>query len=117
VPYTIAELMEANLLGVFGERDDSKREAKAVEIYSEDVTFADPEGVATGREALTAKAKELLDGAPGFVFSTDGPVLQTQDLGHLAWTFGPEGEPPVASGIDIAIVKDGQIVSVHTLLK
>ncbi len=35
MPYTIAELMEANLLGVFGERDDSKREAKAAEIYSE----------------------------------------------------------------------------------
>lgn len=117
MPYTIAELMDANLHGVFGERDDSRRQAKAAEIYSDDVTFADPEGVAAGREALTAKAKELLEGAPGFVFSSDGPVLQTQDLGHLAWTFGPEGAPPVASGIDIALVKDGRIVSLHTLLK
>lgn len=115
--YTIAELMEATLHGVFGERDDAKRAAKAAEIYSEEIVFADPEGVVTGRDALIAKAKALLDGAPDFVFTEDGPVLQAQDLGHLAWTFGPPGAPPVARGIDIAIVEDGQIVSLHTLLK
>ena len=117
MPYTIAELMKATLHGVFGERDDTKRAAKASEIYDDDVTFADPEGVVTGRDALTAKAKALLDDAPDFVFAEDGPVLQAQDLGHLAWTFGPAEGPPVASGIDVALVKDGRITSLHTLLK
>jgi hypothetical protein len=43
-------------------------------------------------------------------------VRVTQDLGYLAWSFGPEGAAPVVRGADIALVADGLITSVHTLL-
>jgi hypothetical protein len=86
--------MQQSLLGVFGERDDSRRTAAAEETYTDQVTFTDPEGEATGRPALLLKAAALLEGAPGFVFRAAGPVREAGDLGLLQWHFGPEGQPP-----------------------
>jgi hypothetical protein len=109
-------LATANLLGVFNERNDAAR-AKAVEqTYTEDVIFHDPEATVTGRAALDAKAKALLDGAPGFVFRAAGPVRFLVDLVLLDWHFGPEGAPPVASGTDVSLIKDGKIAVLYTLL-
>ncbi len=113
---TVAELMRANLLDVFNERDDERRAKAIAATYAADVEFADPEGVVTGHEALNAKAKGLLEQSPGFVFAPAGPVLVNHDLGHLAWEFGPEGAPPVVRGIDVALVADGVIKKLYTML-
>ena len=44
--------------------------------------------------ALAAKAQQILDSSPGFVFSAAGPVRVNHDLGYLAWHFGPRGSRP-----------------------
>jgi hypothetical protein len=112
----LADLMRTNLLEVFNERDGDRRRAAIARTYSPDVRFADPEETVTGHDALDAKAQRLLDEAPGFVFSPAGPLLTNHDLGHLAWAFGPEGGPPVVRGIDVALVEDGLIARVYTML-
>ena len=83
---TVAELMHQNLLQVFG------------------------------RSAVVAKAQALLDAAPGFVFAPRGPVYTSAGLGALAWKFGPADGDPVATGMDIALVQDGLIATLHTVL-
>ena len=113
---TIEELMHANLLEVFGERDPQRRRAAIERTYVPDVVFTDPEETVVGRQALDEKAQRLLDESPGFVFSPGGPVHVVQDLGYLAWQFGPEGEEPVVRGADIAIVEKGLITDVYTML-
>jgi len=113
---TVEELMRANLLDVFNERDAPRRRAAIARTYAPDVRFSDPEEVVVGHEALDAKAGKILDGAPGSVFTPGGPVRVSDDLGYLAWSFGPDGEPPLVRGIDIALVVDGLIGSVYTLL-
>jgi hypothetical protein len=50
------------------------------------------------------------------VFSAASSVLVNHDLGCLGWNFGPEGEPPVVRGIDIALVEAGVIRTVYTVL-
>ena len=112
----IADLMRANLLEVFGERDSDRRRAAIARTYHADVTFSDPDEVITGRDALDAKAQRLLDESPDFVFSPGGQTYVNHDLGYLAWNFGPEGQAPVVRGVDIALVRDGLIASVYTLL-
>ena len=112
----VAELMQANLLEVFNERDGERRRAAIARTYAPDVRFADPEEVITGHEALDAKAGRLLDESPGFVFSPAGAVLVNHDLGYLAWNLGPQGQPPVVRGMDIALVEDGVITSLYTML-
>jgi hypothetical protein len=112
----IAELMRANLLGVFNERDPARRREVIAATYAPDVEFADPEGSVTGHDALDAKAQGLLDASPDFVFSPAGSVRVAGDLGYLPWQLGPEGAPPVVRGVDIALVADGRIARLYTLL-
>jgi SnoaL-like protein len=112
----IADLMHANLLEVFGERDPERRRAAIDRTYAPDVRFSDPDELVVGRDALDAKAQRLLDGAPDFVFTPAGPVHVNHDLGYLRWSFGPAGAPPAAKGLDIALVEDGVIASLYTIL-
>jgi SnoaL-like protein len=112
----VADLMHANLFEVFNERDANRRREAIGRTYAADVRFIDPEEVVTGHDALDAKAGRLLDESPGFVFSAAGPVMVNHDLGYLPWNFGPDGEPPVVRGIDIALVEDGVIKTIYTLL-
>lgn len=112
----VHDLLHANLHRVFGERDAARRRAAIDEVYADDVRFIDPEGTAVGRDALDAKAAELLGRTPdAFVFVEDGPAYADADTGALAWAFGPAGEP-VARGIDLIAVRDGVIVELRTLL-
>jgi len=114
---TLTELMQAHLTQVFNERDNASRRTAIARIYAPDVTFSDPEEVVTGHDALNAKAQRLLDDAPAFSFRLLSPILTNHDLGYLAWGFGPEGGDPVVHGIDIALVQDGLIKSLYTLLQ
>lgn len=109
-------LLLGNLLEVFGERDPEVRRVAAERIYADDVRFADPEETVVGVDAVVAKAQKILDEAPGFVFSPDGPVHQSQEMGHLAWAFGPEGADPVVRGFDVCLVSGGRITNVYTVI-
>jgi len=113
---SVEELVHTNLLEVFGERDPERRRAAVERTYAPDVVFADPEETVVGWDALHAKAQRLLDDAPGFVFGVGGPVSVVQDLGYLAWTFGPAGQEPVVRGADVVLVEDGLIRKVWTML-
>ena len=112
----LKSLMEANPREVFGERDPEARREAIRRTYTEDVVFADPDAEVQGHDALHAKAQEILDGGgPDFVFAPDGPFYQVQDLGYLAWAFGPAGAP-VVRGADMGIVRDGRLAKVYTVL-
>ena len=51
----LADLMERNLLEVFGQVDSARRAAAIAELYTADCTFFEAEEQVTGREALNAK--------------------------------------------------------------
>jgi hypothetical protein len=113
---TIEDLMTANLLEVFNERDGDRRRAAIERTYVADVRFSDPDETAVGHDALDAKAQRLLDESPAFVFIPEGSVHVSANLGYLAWGFGPLGKPPVVRGADIALVSDGLITRLYTVL-
>ena len=73
-------------------------------------------GAFHGREALNERAQELLDELPNFVFTAAGPVHVLRDLGHLAFTHGPPEQSPAITGYDVALVKDGRIAVLYTLV-
>jgi hypothetical protein len=112
----VTALMEANLLAVFGESDAERRSAAIAATYTEDVVWTDEEGVTVGRDALAAKAQKLLDGMQGLVFTKVGEVQKAQNFGHLAWELAPPGQSPVATGFDAAVVTDGRISSLYTVI-
>jgi hypothetical protein len=113
---TVNNLMEANLLGVFNERDTQRRAATIESIYAPDVRWTDDEGTTVGREALEAKAIALQSRMQGLVFTKASPVYQTRGLGYLAWELRPEGGEPVATGFDVAVVRDDLISELYTVI-
>jgi monoterpene epsilon-lactone hydrolase len=113
---TIGRLMEANLLGVFNERDAGRRAAMINTIYSADVRWTDDEGSTVGREALDAKATALQSQMQGLVFTKAGPVYQTLGLGYMAFELGPPGGEPVACGFDVAVVRNELISELYTVI-
>jgi hypothetical protein len=113
---TISNLMEANLLGVFNERDIQRRASAIESTYAPDVRWTDDEGTSIGREALEAKATALQSQMHGLVFTKASPVYQTGGLGYLAWELGPDGGDPVASGFDVAIVRNDRISELYTVI-
>jgi hypothetical protein len=115
-PARIRELMLENLFSVFNVRDPQRRAEAIARNYTEDVTWTDPDGTTQGREALNDRAQKLLDRLPGFVFTVAGPAYVSGNLGLLAFHMGVPEQPPAVSGIDVALVRDGQIAELHTLL-
>ena len=113
---TISRLMEANLLGVFNERDAGRRAAVINTIYSPDVRWTDDEGSTVGREALDAKATALQSQMQGLVFTKAGPVYETLGLGYMAFELGPPGGEPVACGFDVAVVRNDLIAELYTVI-
>ena len=113
---TVDNLMEANLLRVFNERDAQRRALAIESTYAADVRWTDDEGTTVGREALEAKAKELQLKMHGLVFTKASPVYQTRGLGYLAWELGPDGGDRVATGFDVAIVRNDLISELYTVI-
>jgi hypothetical protein len=108
--------MDSNLLAVFNEPDDTRRAEAIARTYTEDVTWSDDEGAVVGRAALAAKAKELTTRFAGLEFSKLGEVRQTSNFGLLAWRLGPPGGEPVAAGFDAAVILDGRIAQLFTVV-
>ena len=112
----IADLMRRNLFEVFDQSDPVKRQAAIAELYVESPTFMDPHGDVSSREALNAAVTALHDRFPTARFSIiSGPDL-LRTAGRLAWSLGVPGEPPVSTGLDVAVVEDGRIARLYTFL-
>ena len=112
----IRELLLINLFAVFSE-SDPKRRLQVIEAnYSEDVIWSDPETTVHGHEAMNERAQVVLDGLPGFVFTAAGPVRVLRDLGYLAFVHGVPEQPPAITGFDVAMVRDGRIAVLYTVV-
>ena len=113
---TISNLMDLNLLSVFNEPDPDRRAEAIAKTYTEDVSWSDDEGVVVGRDALATKAQELVSRFAGLEFSKVGEVRQNINFGFLAWRLGPPGGDPVATGFDAAVIVDGRIAQLFTVV-
>ena len=112
----IRELMLVNLFAVFSEHEAGRRMEAIAGNYTEDVIWTDPDGTTYGHEALNERAQRLIEGWADFVFTAAGPIHVSRDLGLLAFNLGVPEQPPAVSGFDVALVRDGRIAVLHTLL-
>ncbi|MGK2854292.1 MAG: nuclear transport factor 2 family protein [Microbacteriaceae bacterium] len=114
----IEELMTANLLQVFNERDPQRRRAAIEQTYTADVRWTDDEDVSVGWDRLETRAQALQEGQlAGLSFVTAGPVYQTRGFGYLAWhILAPGSDAPIVSGFDVALITDDRIGQLFTVL-
>ena len=112
----IRELLLINLFAVFSEHDPERRMKAIVANYTEDVIWTSPEQTTRGHEELNKGASKLLDRTPDFVFTAAGPVHVLRDLGQLAFNYGVPKQAPAVTGSDVALVRDGRIAVLYTLM-
>ncbi|ORB64732.1 nuclear transport factor 2 family protein [Mycolicibacterium tusciae] len=113
----IETLMLANLLAVFNERDEKTRRPAIERTYAPDVRWTDAEGVSTGHDALEAKCVALQNQLGDQQFAAAGPVHVLPDFGYLAWNLvDPTTGQTGMSGFDAAVIKDGRIAELYTVL-
>ncbi len=113
----IETLMLANLLEVFNERDEAPRRAAIERTYAPNVRWTDAEGVSTGRNALEAKCVALQQQLGDLQFAAAGPVHRLPNFGYLAWNLiDPTTGQAGMSGFDVAVIADGAITDLYTVL-
>ena len=111
------QLLHANLVRVFGERDRARRQAAIAELYAPDAVLYEPDTVATGHGAIDAAVEALLAHLPpAFVFTAQGPVVGHHGVARLRWASGPVNGPAAVTGTDVAHVTAGRIQSLYVLL-
>lgn len=102
---------------VFNERDAGRRLAAVRELYAEDATLYEPQAAVNGHEAISAAVGNLLATLPPDVmFTPTGAEGSHHELGFARWQGGPGGGAAVATGMDVAHVKEGRIAALYVFL-
>jgi len=114
-PTGIRELMLANLFAVFSERDPERRLEVIARNYTEDVVSSDRTGrpQARGDERASAEAART---HAGFRVQRCRAGPRQPRPGLLAFNYGVPKQSPAASGVDVALVRDGRIALLYTLV-
>ncbi len=114
--FSVAELLERNLLAVFGERDSTRRQAALETLWSPQGVFIDPDGQYVGIDAIGRRVDELQARFPGFVFVARGSANAMHEVGRLAWGFGPKVDNAAVTGIDVAVTRNGKLLALYAFI-
>lgn len=110
----LAQIMEDNLQLVWSERDNARRLDAIKNIYAAGSGLYHVGHKIEGLEAINESAGGIISSMPeSFVFTLLKPVIINNSIGRLIWGVGPEGQPPVATGMDIAHFEKGKIKSLY----
>jgi SnoaL-like domain len=113
----INALMQANVARVFNEGNADRRRAALTELYTEDATLYDPEGVATGAEAISGLIGNLLQTLPAdFAFTDVGQAVGHNGAARLFWRAGPPNGPAAITGTDVAFFENGRIKRLYVFV-
>jgi hypothetical protein len=116
---TSAKLLEDSLLLIWNDRNPINRLYAMQQVYAPDISFYESnDGAAfTGYQAINELISKLQSQWPaGFRFELNAPSKVNHEVQHISWNLGAPGQPPVATGIDIAIVEQHKIKSLHLFL-
>jgi hypothetical protein len=114
-----AQLLEDSLLVIWNDRNAGNRLEAMKRIYAPGIVFYETnEGDAfEGFEAINELiAKLQSQWSPEFKFELTAPAKVNHHVQHISWKLGIPGQEPVATGMDIAIIEDHKIKSLHLLL-
>jgi hypothetical protein len=112
----IPDLMSANLLRIFNERNRRRRAAAIRAMYAKDCFFADAIESVSGWDGVHDKVDRLHAAHPGFVFQPSGPAVAHHGLACQRWRFGPPDACDAITGLDVAIFEKGFIKALYVFI-
>ena len=112
----IPDLMAANLLRIFNERNRRRRAAAIRAIYAKDCLFIDGRDSVVGWDGVHDTVERLQSVHPGFVFQATGLAVAHHGLACQRWKFGPPDACDVITGIDVAIFEKASIKALYVFI-
>lgn len=115
----LEKLLEVSLLVIWNNRDAESRLKQMKEVYADDILFYESNlgPAVTGYQDINNLITNLqAQWHPEFRFELSRPSQVNHQVQHISWTLGISGQTPVASGMDIAIIDNGKIKSLHLFL-
>lgn len=99
---------------MWNETDSLRRRAVTAATWAQDASYIDPMFAADGHDALDAMVAAVHVQFPGYRFRLTGAVDAHHDRARWNWELaGPDGSPPVAVGVDFAVLApDGRLRAV-----
>jgi hypothetical protein len=114
---TLAKVMEENLEQVWGERNAAHRIKAIAKIYVKNSALYHLNHKTKGNDAINVSVSNTLSRMPeDFIFSKLRPVAVINNIGRLFWGVGPKDKPPIVTGMDLAVFKNGKIKSLYVFL-
>ena len=116
---TPAQLLENSLLVIWSDRNADRRLEAMKKTYAPDVHFYE---FNTGKAIVGYKAiNELIsklqkEWPPESKFELKKPSQVNHQVQIASWTLGPHGMPPVATGMDVAVIENDLIKSFYLFL-
>jgi SnoaL-like domain len=103
----------------WNETDASRRRELVAGTWSDDGTYLDPLMTGAGHDSIAAMIALAQERFPGHRFELSFGPDAHNDRVRFAWRlYGPEGDQPVAAGVDFATVaEDGRLSSVTGFLE
>jgi hypothetical protein len=114
-----AQLLEDSLLVIWNDRKADRRLDAMKQIYASDIHFYESnEGTpVVGYQAINELISSLQAAwPPEFQFKLNKPSQVNHTTQLISWNLGPQGAPPVATGMDVALIEDGLIKSLYLFL-
>jgi len=114
-----AQLLEDSLLIIWNDRDADNRLEAMKGIYAPDIAFYESnQGEAfVGFEAINDLIAKLQSQWPlEFKFELTAAAKVNHQIQQISWRLGIPGQEPMATGMDVAIIADHKIKSLHLLL-
>src|SRR5579859_6043355 len=112
----IESLLHENLHSVFSEHDAQKRRNNIARLWAEDGVFVDHNSRYEGHSGIDHAVAALIEKFPNFTFTERGELQAFNGVGKLDWGFGPAGEKPIITGIDVLVMKRDKIGDLYTFL-
>jgi hypothetical protein len=112
----IPDLMSANLLRIFNERNRRRLAAAIRAMYAKDCFFADAIESVSGWDGVHDKVDRLHAAHPGFVFQPSGPAVAHHGLACQRWRFGPPDACDAITGIDVATFEKSFIKALYVFV-
>jgi len=96
--------------------DGPDREQAIADRYSADVVISEPGAEYRGHSGMAQAISGLQAQLPGTAITRSGPIQTAQDLVTYTWELGASGQPAIATGRDVLIIRDGVITSLYVLI-
>jgi SnoaL-like domain len=94
----------------WNQTDAGLRRELIASTWTDDACYVDPLFEASGTAALDRMVATVHERYPDHRFRLTAPVEAHHDRARWGWEFGVPGEPPVAVGIDFAVLgEDGRL--------